>query len=146
MEAVKSIEPVARADLIPPEDVHIWWPAALRVLAEPLGMTGGRLSPESVLCWLVGGQFQLWVVRDGDGVQAASVTEVRTYPTGLRALNIVVLGGAHRERWLHVLSEIEAWAEQRGCSRLEMAGRKGWGRILTDWKQTTVDMEKELFR
>ena len=71
------------------------------------------------------------------------VTQIATYPTGLRAVMLLLAGGV-MDKWLHFLPEIEAWAVSCGCEISEMPrGRKGWTKILKDYN-SMVFMEKRL--
>ena len=144
---LKSIEPSATSysvDLIDPRQIHIIWPDAARMLAPAIEQTGGRLSLSSVLSWLTAGHYQLWLVHDDAGPKAVIVTEIRNYPTGMRTLNMILLGGDGLDSWLHLWPNIERWAAEHGCIKAEMTGRSGWARVLKDWRQTMIDMEKDI--
>ena len=39
---------------------------------------------------------------------------------------------------------IEAFAIKMGCGALEMWGRKGWKKLLPDWKDTYIVYTKDL--
>jgi hypothetical protein len=108
-------------------------------LAPAVARTGGRLNLDQVFAYLQAGHYQLWRIAE-----AAMVTEIRTYPTMLRTLNVLLLGGHDWSRWWHLWPQIERWALARGCSRAEFSGRRGWARALKGWKETTIDMEKDL--
>ena len=144
----RLIEPLSTpcsVDLVYPEHIPIVWPTAMPLLINPIDRSGGRLSVDSVYSWLMAGKFHLWVVREGNETLAVLVTEIRNYPTGLRVFNVMLLGGSLRDRWLGLWPEMADWARKQGCTKAEMAGRKGWSRVLKDWKWHMIDMEKDLF-
>jgi hypothetical protein len=100
------------------------------------------MSPATVFSGLALAQYHLWVLRD-ESILAAGVTEFRHYPTGLRTLAALLLGGSDMRDWVHLWSDVETWAKQQGCTKIEITGRRGWTRVL-GWKETTIDMEKDL--
>ena len=100
------------------------------------------MSSATVFSGLALAQYHLWLLK-GESIRAAGVTEFRHYPTGLRTLNALLIGGSDMRDWVHLWSEVEAWAKHQGCTKVELSGRRGWSRVL-GWKETTVDMEKDL--
>lgn len=139
---LRQIEPSATpcsVDLIPPERVADLWEKVAPLLKPAIDRTGGRLSLETVFTGLTNNTFHLWIVGD-----AAAVTETRVYPTGLKALAVLLLGGSNPGDWETAWMEIEQKAKQAGFVKAEMTGRKGWMRVLKSWRSTTIDMEKDL--
>jgi hypothetical protein len=69
-------------------------------------------------------QAQLWPCPD-----AALVTELNDYPTGVRTLNYWLAGGN-----LNAIEDahwaVEDFAEQNGCQAIEVRGRRGWAPVL----------------
>ena len=96
------------------------------------------MSVETVYAGLTQNAYHLWVAGN-----AVAVTEFRTYPTGLRAFNILLTGGED-PGWNEVAEELGRHALRAGCVKLETSCRKGWSRILKGWKETTIDMERDL--
>jgi hypothetical protein len=47
-------------------------------------------------------------------------------------------------RWLPLISGIEAYAREEGCTRVRIFGRKGWLRALEGFRQMNVIADKEL--
>lgn len=84
---------------------------------------------------------QLWIVWDGQAILCAGITQL--YKDKGVCL-ITACGGESREKWLHVLPEIEAFAKAEGCTRTMIIGRKGWLRELKDYRLAQVILEKEL--
>jgi hypothetical protein len=46
--------------------------------------------------------------------------------------------------WLHLIEKIEDYARAEGCSTVRVVGRKGWKRMLTDYRARRVILEKEI--
>ena len=97
------------------------------------------MSLESTFAGLASNKYQLWLAGE-----LAAITEVRTYDTGLKTVAVLLAGGRAPAPWPEMWEEIERQAKIAGCARAEMAGRRGWLRVLRGWRQTTIDMEKEL--
>lgn len=135
-------------NIVMPDQIWAVWPSVKDFLLPAIKLTGGRMSEESAFVWLCAGQFHLWIVEEesvsGCRVKGALVTEMRTYPTGLKTVNVLLLGGEDTVLWLDLWPKIQRWALERGCTRAELTGRKGWVRTLRDWRETMVNMEKDL--
>jgi hypothetical protein len=89
----------------------------------------------------------LWCVIDTDNpfpFLAAAAAGQRMTNDGL-VVFIDVIGGREKHRWLrHCLEDFEAQAKAAGAIRIEIEGRRGWRRVLPDYRETRVVMEKIL--
>jgi len=92
---------------------------------------------------LTNGSMQLWVSIQGKEVLACMITQIAPYPNK-QVLRIIALGGVEMDKWIHFLPDIEHWAMNIGCTALEAWGRKGWLRILQDWKCSYHILTKDL--
>ncbi len=63
------------------------------------------------------------------GLKSAIVTEVIDTPK-VRSLHIWLVGGDLKELVSDMLPVITDFAKRAGCSRMSVAGRKGWERVL----------------
>lgn len=84
-------------------------------------------------------QALLWLVCDDRSIRMAIVT--RLYKNHCE---ISACGGSHLKESIHLLARIEQYARDEGVKSIRITGRKGWGRILPDYKQRAVILEKEL--
>ena len=73
------------------------------------------------------GRAQAWY-----GIDAAIVTEVRTYPTGARVLHGLVAAGPLEEIVGELIPRAEAWGRTIGCVLAVVESRSGWVRKLKD--------------
>lgn len=89
-------------------------------------------SEDDVVAALRNGTAQLWIGED-DQVRCGVVTCLSGTPQGL-ICEIWLMGGRDRHRWLHFLDVIEAAARERGCFCMELTGRRGWGRLLPQYR------------
>jgi hypothetical protein len=116
------------------------------LLAPAIARSGGRYDATAVQRCLNDRSMQLWIAADagrGTGILAACVTEIVDYPNGRRC-GLVFCGGSGRERWVHWLGAIEVWARTRGCTGMEIHGRRGWARVLPGYAVAHTIIEKEL--
>jgi hypothetical protein len=92
-------------------------------VAAALEYSGGTHKIEDIAEGISRGQFQLWAGRD-----SAVVTEIIVYPQ-LKDLHYFLAGGDLDElRMMRPI--IESWGKEIGCSRVSLAGRKGWERTF----------------
>ena len=123
---------------VPYDKIRSVWLQASELLDRSIEMSNGRLNHTTVLDGLLNREMQLWLAPEG-----ALVTQIVTYPTGLKTLMLVLVGG-EMGKWFHLLPQIEQWGREQGSSISEMPrGRKGWARMLKDYN-SMVFMEKRL--
>jgi hypothetical protein len=74
---------------------------------------------------------------------SAILTSIETFPTGLKEVRFWLAGGDLTE-----LRDYEpvvaAWGKEIGCTRVSIAGRRGWHRALPGYRETGVMLVKEL--
>ncbi len=91
-----------------------------------------------VLDALEQGQAQLWTTEN-----SCAVTEIIEYPSGARKARIWLAAGKRAEL-LSMLRDIEIWAKDERCTSVYIVGRRGWKRILKDYKEPHTMLEKFL--
>ena len=123
---------------VPQENIDDIWPLVEIAMSGTVHEPGFDINYYKEKC--LTGDLILWVVRNG---KAAIMLEVLEYPKG-RCCDILTLAGYEIDSWLDELSEIEAWAKRQGCNKMTLTGRKGWVRMLSDYKIKEVVLEKEL--
>jgi hypothetical protein len=92
---------------------------------------------------LVERRMLLWLAWDGTEIVGACVTELSKTTRGLVCI-IVAMGGNDRKRWLHFTKQLEDFARAEQCVAMRLYGRKGWKRVLRDYRETRIILEKEL--
>jgi hypothetical protein len=92
---------------------------------------------------VLAGRALLWIATDGTAIEAAAVTQLERTETR-KVCTIVACGGAHMRQWLHLIEGIEKFARAEGCNATRIIGRKGWQRMLKDYRATRVILEKAL--
>ena len=103
----------------------------------------GELAPEDFYEAIHNGEMQLWLAVEGKELLASMVTQVVPYPKKT-VLRIISIGGDDMEKWIGYIPLIEDWALSMGCTSLECWGRKGWLKVLKDWKCSYHIITKDL--
>ena len=97
--------------------------------------------PDQLKTQCAAGESQLWFVWSGT-LDGAAVTT--TAPSRRGPLCIIVAAGGKMATCLGFLDEIEKWAKSIGCAGIRIYGRKGWSRVLRDYKVTRFVYDKEI--
>lgn len=131
-------------ELVPvdPPLVKDIWPHA-RALIENAIVRTGLCNFEDIEREVLSGLQLLWLAWNGTAIEAAAVTQLVLI--GDRKVCIIVAcGGQGRKRWLPLIGGIEQFARNEGCRAVRIIGRKGWQRILADYRANYVVMDREL--
>jgi hypothetical protein len=129
---------------VPPDAVPEVWPFVAELASTIAETSAGRVNADFIRERIETERMQLWVVLDDAGrALALAVTEIIAFPFA-KVCVVHGLAGHDREKWIHHLGGIEAWARKIGCSRVEVRGRKGMAKVLREYKLTAVFLEKEL--
>jgi len=96
---------------------------------------------------LVIGAQQLWIgIENEKDIVGCVITQIDDFPEK-KILRIAYLGGYGLKRsHMKELKKIENWAKDKGCSGIDIMGRKEWGRLLAKFDYTIpgVVFRKEL--
>jgi hypothetical protein len=125
---------------VPVEDLDIVWAQCEPLLEKALD---GSYNTYDILNYVQQNRMQLWISWN-DKVECAFVTEVCDYPQ-MRIMRWVLAGGNNIENWLdQILIKVEDWAKKNGCQRSEIVGRKGWTKVLKEYKPQATYYIKDL--
>jgi len=88
---------------------------------------------------ILGGLDLVWLAWDGQKIRGVAVT-------GLvgDACEIIAASGTDIRSWVHLIGPIEDYARAEGRKRMRIIGRQGWKRLLPDYKQQAVVLERTL--
>lgn len=126
---------------IPPSEVHQVWPRARELIRAAIEKTD--LSEfEDIENGVLSGDQLLWFAVS-DHIEAAATTHL-IKARGAPVLVITACSGRDLERWNMLLAGIEKYARDENASCIRIYGRKGWERVLTDFRVAHVIMEKAL--
>jgi hypothetical protein len=131
-----------RAICIAPALVGGFWPYVAPLIEAAMrrgGITDFTLVERAVFT----GTALLWIACDARRINAAAITELGAVG-GERFCTIVACAGADRAQWLPLIAELEDYARREGCKAMRIFGRRGWSRVLPDYKTTRILLEKAL--
>lgn len=125
---------------VPPKDVSQIWPQARQLIQTAIEKTGLSQFADIERQVLSGGQL-LWLAIS-DHIEAAATTHlIKT--SGKPVLVITACSGANRERWLPLFAKIEKYGKDEGCKCVRIYGRKGWERVLGNYRVEHVILERQ---
>lgn len=90
---------------------------------------------------ILAGNALVWIAWNGGSIQAAAATALNKIGREL-ICTIIACGGEDRNEWLPLITGIEAFAVNEGCEKTRIVGRKAWGRVLPDYREKCVVLEK----
>lgn len=123
---------------IDPQMVGRVWFRVRGMIAAALARGTGETSIEEIEQDLTVGLALLWIGFDQENNQivSAGITQI-----GDGLCTLVAYGGRRED---HLLETIEDYARANGCERLRILGRKGWIRVLKNYHQPYVVLERQL--
>jgi len=113
------------------------------MLARVTSHTEGELEPDDFIEPLTHGEMQLWIAIEDKEIIAALITQVIPYPQK-KVLRLISLAGEDFSKFKDFISMVESFAIRSECSSLEMWGRKGWKKLLPDWKDSYIVFTKDI--
>ena len=123
--------------------VREFWPFVEDMISDALEESGSDWTADELLRGLARGSMQLWLATSPERqIEAALITHLRVQ--GETKCVILAVVGEEPGRWLHLLDIVEQWAVHVGCKEIGFDGRRGWERLLPDYRVTRVFMKKEL--
>ena len=132
-----------KAHIVQPEDIAYIWEDVAPLLEMVQEHTEGELETDDFLEPLTHGNMQLWIATEEKDIHAVMVTQFVIYPQK-NILRIISLAGDDFEKIRNFQEMIEGFAIKNECTALEMWGRKGWKKLLPDWRDTYIVYTKDL--
>jgi len=122
-----------KTTLVPKEHIELVWDSIKGFADRCAKYTFGRFTAEDMLHGLLTKDQQLWIAFDDKGIHAFWVTEVITYPQ-IKTLVMHFVGGEDFKEWqVNGFSELQKFAREMGCSKIESYGRPGWEKMWKDY-------------
>jgi len=136
---------------IPSSNLDDVWSLVKKDISEALSYSGNHTDSDFVYDCVKENKMQLWVVWDKDkpttlekyyGVVVTEIIQRKLK----RSCQIFIMTGRHRQKWQHLISVIEDFAEEQECQQMELYARPGWQKILQNYnyKRTHVVLEKTI--
>ena len=107
-------------------------------IEDALGYAGGTHDYEDIVESVHKGRMQLWAGEEG-----CAITEIIKYPK-MSTLHVFLAGGK-MEQIIDFQTSAAEFAKMNGCSKMTLAGRHGWTRVLSKhgWEHSFSVMSKE---
>ena len=136
---------------IPKDKIEASWNRVEQSITEALIRSGGYANSNHFKEWCIEGKCQLWILWNSEEpvdqkkYYGVVVTELIQRPLQ-KCCHIRIMTGHHREKWQHLIKEIEKFAQQNNCDKMELIARPGWQKILDKYNyyRTHVVLEKNL--
>ena len=133
--AKKLDQPKIEISAVLSKDIYLIWKYIDKFLEKSCRRSNGRHTIDTIYKQLIDNQVQLWVVynTEEDLIKGCIVTNEVYYPTGLKMLNILQLGGKNMQDWMDIgKSILLKWAKKNNCDGIEAVGREGMSNWLTE--------------
>jgi len=138
---------------IPSSNLDDVWSLVKKDISEALSYSGNQTDAQFVYESIKENKMQLWVVWDKDkpttlekyyGVVVTEIIQRKLK----RSCQIFIMTGKHRQKWQHLISVLEDFAEEQECQQMELFARPGWQKILQNYnyKRTHVVLEKPIIK
>lgn len=125
------------------EQLPLVWEQVAPLLEKVFAHSNGEHTLETIYPLLANRDAQLWIGCDKEIVHAG-LTQVITFKTGKQIVEIFFLGGERMDEWLPHIDIIEKWAKQIGCSEVRISGRKGWEKVMKEYKPIYTTLSKRI--
>ena len=119
---------------VPTKSVNEVWALVKTDIANALNRSNGYALADHIKKWIIEEKMQLWILWDKEAAKESKyyglvVTEIIQKPLQ-RALNIKIMTGSHREKWQHLIKQIEEFAWKNKCDLVELIARPGWKKVM----------------
>jgi hypothetical protein len=140
----RSAEAICQLICIDPARTHEFWPHIAPLIKAAM-VRGAITDFDDVQAAAFDGRALVWIAWNGTAIKAAAVTQLSTVHSE-RFCTIVACGaaGADRAAWLPLLAGLERYAKSENCQAMRIFGRRGWERLLPDYRPARVLLQKEL--
>ncbi len=130
---------------IPIEELDKVWSMVEKDIKSALAYSGQLTDSDFVYETAKQGKFQVWVIWDKDEKITTNkyygvvVTEIIKRKHG-KVCHVYIVTGRQMSKWQHLISEIEKFAEDKDCKRMELIARPGWQKVYNNhgYKKTQV--------
>jgi len=141
----EQTEPAVRA--IAQWEIPLVWHRIAELLLPVMQRGEVDNTLDDVQQFLRTGSMQAWHVE----WKAIIVTTIQPFganpaqPTK-RVCQIVYCAGTGMDEWLGpVVAHFKEWSKAMGCQVLRISGRRGWARVLPDFKETCTTLEMDVW-
>lgn len=108
-------------------------------LIEPFLFDHYEWTRDEVREALESAQAQCWGIQEDGEIKGVVITRTRP-PMGW----LWIASGKGLEPGLELLTVIESWMREQGCTQVYLEGRRGWGRTLEGYEEKATVFLKRL--
>ena len=121
------------------------WNNVKDIISQGLVSANDLLNDEDVLNYLNQGLYTLWIATepDSDSVVAAMTIQYAYFPK-YKMCRIVTIAGQRMNEWIGDMYMLENWAKTQGCDYIDMYARRGWKKMLKEYKEDCILLRKKL--
>lgn len=127
-----------KAVCVDPARINEFWPHFKERIYRAINKVD-LIDPAVIERDVLSGRSLLWLAYDGLIVHSAAVTELHD---GI--CEIVACGGENLSQFLPLIADLEQYARDEKCRAVRIIGRKGWMRVLKDYQQKAIILERPL--
>ncbi len=128
---------------VPPDKAQEAWPLAEKYAQSAAGADQTGFSQVADIHMnIMLGEAILWLAADGTKVIGAGAT--RIIEDGRRYCEIFFWAADDQKKCAPLLKTIEKYAKDERCVSVRLAGRRGWARLLPDYKLVSVILDKAI--
>ena len=132
-----------KAHIVQPEDIAYIWEEVAPLLDRVKEHSEGELETDDFLEPLTHGDMQLWIATENKEMHSAMVTQIVPYPQK-QVLRVISIAGSDFKKLYEFNDMVESFAIKTGCSGMELWGRKGWKKVLKEYKEDCILLRKKL--
>lgn len=130
---------------VPTDEIDRHWAVVRPLLHRATEAGQGRYSVEDAREMLVQARWQLWLIQEGEIIEAAMVLSLEVFPRK-RVLVIQFLGGENMDQWVDAVSDfMDRQTKLHHADSAELLGRPGWGKVVErhGWRRVFVHYVKD---
>lgn len=123
---------------VDPDLIETFWPYYrdwVKRAIDKVGLADLKLLEQN----LMEGKSLLWLAYDGREVHAVATTDLYADHCTISACS-----GQHLKHFLPLIKDLERYARKEGKKSIRVEGRRGWERVLKDYRRRAVVLEKVL--
>jgi hypothetical protein len=117
------------------------WDSIKDRLQAAVESANGRFELKDAKKFLEDKDWVLWVSIRNKKIEAIAITEVLQYSKKKMCM-VRIMTGENYANWIGLEDGIAKWAKSVGCDGMEAIARKGWARVMKDYEQSHVFLER----
>ena len=131
--------------IIEKHEVPDIWNNVKDIISQGLVSANDLLNDDDVLNYLNQGLYTLWIATepDSDSVVAAMTIQYAYFPK-YKMCRIVTIAGQRMNECIGDMYMLENWAKTQGCDYIDMYARRGWKKVLKEYKEDCILLRKKL--